>query len=90
MKLTRDGSIWMVLFIGGLAGFLGGHFKLLAEAFPDLSSSWQARIELVSALSGFVGAYLRMSPASLSDNNPMASAVNDNTLGIAGGIDKSL
>ena len=86
MKFTRDGSIWLVLFIGGLAGFLGGHFDLLAKAFPGVSTAWEARVELVSALSGFVGAYLRMSPAALSAGNVMASSEHAETLGIAGGV----
>lgn len=85
MKLTRDGAIWWVLFLGGVAGFLGGHFDLLTKAF-GLGPVWQARIELVSALSGFVGAFLRMSPAALSTQNPLATTEASQTLTLNGKV----
>lgn len=90
MKFTRDGAVWSVLFLGGLAGFLAGHFELLTKAFPTLGTVWQARIELLSALSGFAGAYLRMSPASLSWGNRMASSDADQTLSITGQVPTTL
>ena len=73
MKFTRDGSIWMVLLVGGLAGFLAGHFDMLTKAFPGLGAVWQARLELIFAIAGFVGGYLRMSPAPLSGEHPLAT-----------------
>lgn len=89
MKFTRDGSIWLVLFIGGLAGFLGGHFDLMTKAFPALGATWQARIELVGAIAGFAGAYLRMSPAALSSDHQMATARASQELTVTGQIPKT-
>lgn len=88
MKLTRDGSIWLVMFLGGGAGFLAGHFDLLSRAFPGLGASWQARIELLAALAGFAGAYLRMSPAPLSQGHPLATHDASQALTTLGGVPK--
>lgn len=88
MKVTRDGSIWLVMFIGGLAGFLFSHFDLVTKAFPGVGLVWQARLELVSVLTGFVGAYLRMSPARLSQSSPMATNEASQTLTLTGQIPK--
>ncbi len=72
MNFNRDSRLWTVTFISALAVFLSGHFDLITKAIPFATAAWQARIELTAAVTGFVAAYMRMSPAPLSPNSPMA------------------
>lgn len=81
MTLTRDSMLWTMTLVAALAVFLSGHFSLLTDAFPGLGAVWQARIELVAALTGFVAGYLKMSPLALAPQNPMAGTADpSNTL----------
>lgn len=83
MKFTRDGAIWLVMFIGGALGFATSHFDALAQAL-HLSPEWRGTIELASAFSAWVGGYLRMSPAALSQDHPMATNDASQTLTVVG------
>lgn len=87
MTFTRDSVLWLVLFVGGLATFLSGHFDLLTKAFA-LGPTWQARVELVGAIAGFVGAYLRMSPAPLSRDHELATGDAGQALTVLGQVPK--
>lgn len=78
--MTRDSMLWTILFLSGMAGFLVGHEELLTKAFPAMSMAWQSRIELISALLGFVGGYLKMSPAPLSPTNELATRKSATTI----------
>jgi hypothetical protein len=65
--LTRDSVLWWIVILGAGATFLASHFDLLVAAIPGLGDVWQARIELVAAVLGFLAGYLRMSPLGLSE-----------------------
>lgn len=84
MKLTRDGAIWWVAIIGGVLGFLGGHFELLQKAFPGVGPAWNARIELFAGIVALIGGFLRMSPLALSADHPVATNEASQTLSITG------
>lgn len=73
IKFTRDGVVWAVLAAGGFSGFVLEHYDLLQRAFPFITPAWHARIELISTLAGFFGAYLRLSPLPLSSTHPLAT-----------------
>ena len=87
MKFTRDGAIWLVGMIGAILIFLSDQFGVLQEAFPNLGPLWASRIKFGASIIGFVSAYLRMSPAPLSHDSPLANkGVNpDKSLTILGG-----
>jgi hypothetical protein len=86
MTITRDASLLLVAVVAGLLGFLGAHFELLQQAFPNLSAVWASRIELASGLIAIIAGYLRMSPLRLSrDNNLSDGTANPmKTLSIMG------
>jgi hypothetical protein len=80
MKFTRDGFIWALLAVAGGAGFLLDHFGIVKDAFPSITPTWHARIELASMAAGWLGAYLRLSPLPLSWDHPLASNDSDTVL----------
>lgn len=84
MKFTRDGAIWLVMVIGGVLGFLSGHFDLLQKAFPSVGPAWSARLELVSGLVALIGGFLRMSPLALSPDHPLATKEAPQTTSLTG------
>lgn len=83
--MTRDSAMLWLPIIGGLLGFLSGHFQLLQMAFPGLGPEWNARIELLSAAIAFTGAYVRKSPLPLSQDSDLRGVNNpDQSLTVLG------
>lgn len=90
MTLSRDSAILWLPIIGGLLGFLSGHFELVQKAFPGLGPEWNARVELASAVVAFVGAYARTSPLPLSAHSEMRSIKDpDQSLTVLGKLPPS-
>jgi len=78
--VTRDSTSLLVAFVTAASIFLGSHFDLLHKAFPLITEVWQARLELIAAIGGFVTGYLRMSPLPLSPDHPLGSAMSNQQL----------
>jgi len=74
--LTRDSVLWTIALAAAVAAFLLGHFDLLTRAFPFVTSVWQARIELVAAVAGFLAGWLKMSPLRLRSDSPLAGTAD--------------
>jgi hypothetical protein len=70
--MTRDSLLWTITLVSSIAVFLGGQFDLITQAFPGVTAIWEARIQFVSAITGFLSGYLKMSPLRLSEDNTMA------------------
>lgn len=89
MRFTRDSVMWTALFLTAMAVFLSGHFELMTKAFPSIGLVWQARIELLAAVGGFVAGYMKMSPLALSYNSRLAGTADpDRTLNPLNAITK--
>lgn len=73
MKFTRDSMLYTVSFFGSVLTFVVTEFSMLHAAFPSLSTTAEARIKFAAALIGFVTGWLKMSPAPLSQDSPLAT-----------------
>ena len=77
--MTRDSAVWTITFVSALAVFFSSQFDLLTAAFPSLPPVWESRIELVSAVLGFISGYLKMSPLALRPDHPYAGTSDPHT-----------
>lgn len=70
--MTRDSAFLIITFVSSLLVFVLSQFDVVARAF-SINPIWHDRLQVISAVVGFISGYLRMSPLSLHQDSPMAT-----------------
>jgi len=65
--MKRDSRLWWFVIAASVMTAVSTNLELVRRAFPGLTDSGEATIELVAMLVGIVAGLMRMSPLPLSD-----------------------